>query len=305
MNDLFQQPDLGAQLQFLGSHLQVINSYAAGLEIELTRVTAIATTAQAQAQAQPGTLGAAPTSGTSKKVEVFADLGNFSGEINHFEEWWLKMKTWLNINQQTIPVRSYDAVVSVLSRMKQKVGTFSAQRLEKGIAYTWAELEADIVKQYRPTARPDWARRKLWSLKQGNTRSCDYVDLYTKYFRDAEISHSHAIDILEQNMNAEIRDQIVREGKRSSTDVHVYLEAVRTIGETMETMNFLRKGRTGFFPITGSSSSRFQSNRPTRDSNAMDIDALNESWSDSDDEEHIDAFSKVKQPTLTRVLEVK
>jgi hypothetical protein len=26
----------------------------------------------------------------------------------------------------------------------------------------------------------------------------------------------------------------------------------------------------------------------------MDIDALNESWSDSDDEEHIDAFSKGK-----------
>jgi hypothetical protein len=148
MNDLFQQPDLGAQLQFLGSHLQVINSYAAGLQIELTRVTAIATTAQAQAQAQPGTLGAAPTSGTSKKVEVFADPGNFSGEINHFEEWWLKMKTWLNINQQTIPARSNDAVVLVLSRMKQKAGTLSAQRLEKGIAYTWAELETNIVKQY-------------------------------------------------------------------------------------------------------------------------------------------------------------
>jgi hypothetical protein len=294
MNDLFQQPDLGAQLQFLGSHLQVINSYAAGLEIELTQVTAIATTAQAQAQAQPGTLGPAPTSGTSKKVEVFADPGNFSGEINHFEEWWLKMKTWLNINQQTIPARSYDAVVSVLSRMKQKAGTFSAQRLEKGIAYTWAELETNIVKQYRPTARPDWARRKLWSLKQGNTRSCDYVDLFTKYFRDAEIGHSHAIDILEQNMNAEIRDQIVREGMRSSTDVHVYLEAVRTIRETMETMNFLRKGRTGFFPIAGSSSSRFQSSQPAQDSNAMDIDALNETWSDSDDEEHIDAFSKGK-----------
>jgi hypothetical protein len=200
----------------------VINSYAASLEIELTRVTAITTTAQAQAQAQPGTLGAAPTSGTSKKVEVFADPGNFSGEINHFEEWWLKMKIWLNINQQTIPTRSYDAVVSVLSRMKQKAGTFSAQRLEKGIAYTWAELETDIVKQYRPTARPDWARRKLWSLKQGNTRSCNYVDLFTKYFKDAEIGHSHAIDILEQNINAKIRDQIVREEKRSSTDVHVY-----------------------------------------------------------------------------------
>jgi hypothetical protein len=127
MNDLFQQPDLANQLQFLGNHLQVINSYAAGLEIELIRVSAITTTAQAQAQAQPGTLGAAPTSGTSKKVEVFADPGNFSGEINHFEEWWLRMKTRLNINQQTSPARSYDAVVLVLSRMKQKAGTFYAQ----------------------------------------------------------------------------------------------------------------------------------------------------------------------------------
>jgi hypothetical protein len=36
MNDLLQQPDLANQLQFLGSHLQVINSYAAGLELELT-----------------------------------------------------------------------------------------------------------------------------------------------------------------------------------------------------------------------------------------------------------------------------
>jgi hypothetical protein len=86
MNNLFQQPDLRVQLQFLGNHLQVINLYAAAMEQELTRVTAIATAAQAQVQAQPGTPGAAPTSGTSKKVEVFADRGNFSGEINHIEE---------------------------------------------------------------------------------------------------------------------------------------------------------------------------------------------------------------------------
>jgi hypothetical protein len=139
------------------------------MEQELIQVIAITMAAQAQAQAQPGTLGAAPTSGTSKKVDVFTDPGNFSGEINHFEEWWLKMKTWLNINQQTIPARSYDTVVSVLSHMKQNAETFSAQQLEKGIAYTWAELETDIVKQYHLTARPNWARHKVWSLKQGNT----------------------------------------------------------------------------------------------------------------------------------------
>jgi hypothetical protein len=205
MNDLFLQPDLSAQFQFLGNHLQVVNAYASAMEQELTRVTTIATTAQAQIQAQPGTLGVAPTSGTSKKVEVFAGPGNFSGELNHFEEWRLKMKTWLNINQQTIPTRSYDAVVSVLSCMKQKAGTFSTQRLEKGIAYTWAELETDIVKQYCPTARPDWARHKLWSLKT-DPKPADLVPKtyhqYLKVFSKKESERmpirkpwDHAIDL--------------------------------------------------------------------------------------------------------------
>jgi hypothetical protein len=93
MNDLYQQPDLLAQFQFLGNHLQVVNTYASAMEQELTQVTAITTAVQAQVQAQSGTLGAAPTSGTSKKVEVFTNPSNFSEEINHCEEWWLKMKT--------------------------------------------------------------------------------------------------------------------------------------------------------------------------------------------------------------------
>ena len=94
-------------------------------------------------------------------------------------------------------------------------------------------------------------------------------------------------------MNAEIRDQIIQEGKKSSTDVYAYLESVRTIGEMMETMNFLHKGRTGIFPMAGTSS-HFQSQRVTPDLNAMDIGTVNESWDESEDEEHIDAFSKGK-----------
>ena len=164
MNDLYQQLNLDIQFKFWGDQFEVINSYSLMLEKELQKVSALIATTPV-----PGGLGAPPTSGTSKKVEVFADPGNFNGEISHFEEWWLKMKTWLNINQPTIPLKSYDAIVAVLSRMKQKAGTFSAQQLEKGIAYTWTELEVNIVKQYRPTARPDCARQKLWKLKQGNT----------------------------------------------------------------------------------------------------------------------------------------
>ena len=99
MNDLYQLPNLDTQFKFLGDQFQVINSYSLMLETELQKVSAhvIATLAL-------GGLAAPPTSGTSKKVKVFADLGNFNGEISHFEEWWLKMKTWLNINHPTIPL---------------------------------------------------------------------------------------------------------------------------------------------------------------------------------------------------------
>ena len=66
----------------------------------------------------------------------------------------------------------------------------------------------------------------------------------------------------------------------------------------METMNFLHKGRTGFFPMTGSSS-HFQSQRVTPDLNTMDIGAVNESWDESEDEKHIDAFFKGKAKGFT------
>ena len=112
MNDLYQQSNLDAQFKVLGDQFEVINSYSLMLEKQLEKVSALVTAIQKPA---PGGLGAPPTSGTSKKVEVFTDLGNFNGEISHFEEWWLKMKTWLNINQPTILPKSYDAVVVVLS----------------------------------------------------------------------------------------------------------------------------------------------------------------------------------------------
>ena len=188
MNDLYQQTNLDAQFKFLGDQFEVINSYSLMLEKQLEKVSTLVTTLHTPPA--PGGLGAQLNSGTSKKVEVFANPGNFNGEISHFEEWWFKMKTWLNINQPIIPPKSYDAIVAVLSQMKQKAGIFSAQWLEKGITYTWTELEMDIVKQYHPTAILDWARQKLWKLKQGNTRSCDYIDLFTKYFKDAGIGHS-------------------------------------------------------------------------------------------------------------------
>ena len=72
MTDLYQQSNLDAQFKFLGDQFEVINSYSLMLEKELQKVSALIATTLV-----PGGLGAPPTSGTSKKVEVFANLGTF------------------------------------------------------------------------------------------------------------------------------------------------------------------------------------------------------------------------------------
>lgn len=59
------------------------------------------------------------------KVEVFADPGVLNGEVKNLKEWWLKIRTWLNINTNSITSMSYKVTAAVLSHMKQKarIGT--------------------------------------------------------------------------------------------------------------------------------------------------------------------------------------
>ena len=39
--------------------------------------------------------GGARGSGSPLKVEVFQDPGSYNGSASSFEEWWMKMNTWL------------------------------------------------------------------------------------------------------------------------------------------------------------------------------------------------------------------
>src|SRR6266576_2665562 len=72
-------------------------------------------------------------SGISRKIELFADPGEYDGSKAKFEEWWAKMKTWLNVNRSNVQWGSYDAVVAVLSRLKgPTAGRLAQTRLNQG-----------------------------------------------------------------------------------------------------------------------------------------------------------------------------
>jgi len=288
--DLQNAPDDDAQLAMIATQLGLMTSYSIQLESDLAQ-------ANAQLRAIPTT---APASGRTGKVEVFADPGEFKGEINKFEEWWLKIQTYISVNPVAIPHQSYEAVVTVLSRMEgPRAGTFAAARLAQGRAYQWANLEDEITKLFRPTMKPEWALKKLWESRQGNTRSHDFADNFYKYYKEAKIGISHAVDILEKTMRPDILGYIIREEKRQPNDIVKYLNTVREVGDTLELKSFLLRQQ----PKGSSSSSKFtpsyssKSHSHSHDPNAMDVDHIHHTFDDDehDDSDHeIDAFGKGK-----------
>src|SRR6266576_2556066 len=127
-------------------------------------------------EAPPPRANVGGDSGSSCKVEVFADPGDYEGNKAKFEEWWSKMKGWLHINRRSIAPRSNDAVMAVLSRLKgPKAGNFAQVRRARGEEYTWQRLENEIEHLFRATNMKDWATDQLNKLTQGNTPTDDFL----------------------------------------------------------------------------------------------------------------------------------
>ncbi len=103
--DLQNAGDTDAQLAMIATQLGLMTTYTMTIENDLAQ-------ANAQLNAIPTTT---PASGRTGKVEVFADPSEFKGEINKFEEWWLKIQTYISVNLVAIPHQSYEAVMTVLS----------------------------------------------------------------------------------------------------------------------------------------------------------------------------------------------
>ena len=56
---------------------------------------------------------------SKSKVEVFANSNKYDRSFSKFDEWWAKLKGWLNINHCIIEEGSYKGVVTVLSQLKE------------------------------------------------------------------------------------------------------------------------------------------------------------------------------------------
>ena len=105
MNDLYQLPNLDIQFKFLGDQFECTNVRERATE----GIHPCCNCPSPTSTRRPGCTANQWDLQESRSIH---QSGLLHGEINHFKEWWLKMKTWLNINQPTIPPKFYDTVHS-------------------------------------------------------------------------------------------------------------------------------------------------------------------------------------------------
>ena len=105
MNNLYQLPNLDTQFKFLGDQFECTNVRERATE----GIHPCCNCPSPTSTRRPGCTANQWDLQESRSIH---QSGLLHGEINHFKEWWLKMKTWLNINQPTIPPKFYDTVHS-------------------------------------------------------------------------------------------------------------------------------------------------------------------------------------------------
>ncbi|EGO02697.1 hypothetical protein SERLA73DRAFT_70183 [Serpula lacrymans var. lacrymans S7.3] len=135
----------------------------------------------------------------NKKVKIVADPGTFEGDRAQFAEWWIKLQIWIKANWDAF-ADDFEIATAVLSRLKGPVaGRYTQVRMQEchtaRVWPTWDDLKVEIKKYFKLQAERDWARQQIWSFKQGNMRTDDFVTRFLALSIQGGLGNEHAVDI--------------------------------------------------------------------------------------------------------------
>ena len=191
--------------------------------------------------------GTRGTRGT--KVEIFQDPGTYDSSASKFEEWWMKMNTWLECHPkqfQEKDAQGHDVptlkpqMYAVLSRLKGSKGAHYAEmelkKLTDGksLHWYWELFATEIKGVFCPQLQQDWARNTLKKLKQTNNMSTvAFIAEFMKLKYYAKTNNGVAIGYLEDNVHPCIHYQLFSMGQ-CSNDYNVTLTTIKEIGANLE-----------------------------------------------------------------------
>ena len=195
-----------------------------------------------------GVSGGSGTGGGTK-VEIFQDPGSYDGLASKFEEWWMKINTWLECHPkqfQEKDAQGHDVptlkpqMYAVLSQLKGSKGAHYA-KMElrkladgKSLHRYWELFTMEIKGVFRPQLQQDWACNALKKLKQtDNMSTVAFIVEFMKLKYYAKTDDGAAIRYLEDNIHSCIHYQLFSTGRRSN-DYNATLTIIKEIGTNLE-----------------------------------------------------------------------
>ena len=196
------------------------------------------------------------SSGGGTKVEIFQDPRSYDGSASKFEEWWMKMNTWLECHLKQFQEKDEQGhdvptlkpcMYAILSRLKGSKGSHYAEMELKKLANGkslhryWELFAVEIEGVFRPQLQKDWARSMLKKHKQTDNMSmvafiAEFMKL--KYYANTE--DREAIGLLEDNVHPRIRYQLFSTSRRSA-NYDATLMAIKEIGTNLEAYRMYAK----------------------------------------------------------------
>lgn len=128
-------------------------------------------------------------------------------------------------------------------------GSYAQARINECLAFdTWPllpTLSTEVEGKFHPVNNVDWSCKKLMTMRQGVSRTEEFMAKFSVMKTQAHASDDFAIFMLEKAVRPEILEQIYVQGLRQTTYVKYEVEAA------LEALRF--QSRTG----TGSSNGNF------------------------------------------------
>ncbi|KIK22845.1 hypothetical protein PISMIDRAFT_101727 [Pisolithus microcarpus 441] len=176
-----------------------------------------------------------------------ADPGRYDGSISRFEEWWSKMKAYLQLANFATAAQD---CLAVWTRLEGPVaGAYARARIDSCKASAtypdMAALEAEVEAKFRPINNKDWAKAQLQKICQGGMRTEEFVTKFSALAMSAGASDDYAIFMLERAMRPDILQQIFMQGRRKP-DLAGYVTELQAVGGALEAAHMHTSARFSF-----------------------------------------------------------
>ncbi|KIK19176.1 hypothetical protein PISMIDRAFT_108141, partial [Pisolithus microcarpus 441] len=178
----------------------------------------------------------------------------YDGSISRFEEWWSKMKVYLQL--ANFATASQDCLTvwtqlegPVAGAYAHQTPTYARARInvcQASATYPdMVALEVEIEAKFRPINNKDWAKAQLQKIHQGGTRTEEFMAKFGMLAMSAGASDDYAIFMLEQAMRPDILQQIFIQGRRKA-DLTGYIAELWAVGGALEAAHMHTSARFAF-----------------------------------------------------------